>query len=173
MVDIAVLGCGMVGKIIPPVTRQAGAEITAVFGIDKQEADGLVKLLHLEGNDVSISDFQGKKVFLNFWATWCPSCKVEMPEMERVWKENSEEVVVVAVDIGESRNTVKSYIEEGGYTFKVLLDEDKIIAQKFGITAIPTSILLDENGNLIYGVRGAMTYENMSKFVKEELKKSN
>lgn len=130
-------------------------------------------LQDLKGNEVSISDFQGKKVFINFWATWCPNCEVEMPHMQTIWEEFGEEVVVVAVDIGESKDTVKKYIDKEGYTFKVLLDKENEIAGKFGITAVPTSILLDENGNLIYGVRGAMTYESMVKFVKGELKKSN
>ncbi|WBW98320.1 TlpA family protein disulfide reductase [Oceanirhabdus sp. W0125-5] len=130
-------------------------------------------LKDLDGNEVSISDFQGKKVFINFWATWCPSCKVEMPDMQKIWEEFGEEVVVVAVDIGESKDTVQKYIDKEGYTFKVLLDVEKVIGQKFGITAIPTSILLDENGNLIYGVKGAMPYESMVKFVKGELRKNN
>ncbi|MCM1989918.1 TlpA family protein disulfide reductase [Oceanirhabdus seepicola] len=130
-------------------------------------------LQDLNGNEVSISDFQGKKVFINFWATWCPNCKVEMPHMQTIWEEFGEEVVVVAVDIGESKETVKKYIDKAGYKFKVLLDEKNDIAGKFGITAVPTSILLDENGNLIYGVRGAMTYESMVKFVKGELRNSN
>ena len=130
-------------------------------------------LQDLKGNEVSISDFQGKKVFINFWATWCPNCKVEMPHMQTIWKELGEEVVVVAVDIGESKDTVNKYIDKEGYTFKVLLDEENEIAGKFGVTAVPTSILLDENGNLIYGVRGAMTYESMVKFVKGELRQSN
>jgi len=127
----------------------------------------------IKGKEVSISDFQGKKVFINFWATWCPNCKVEMPHMQTIWEEFGEEVVVVAVDIGESKDAVQKYIDKEEYTFKVLLDEKNEIAGKFGITAVPTSILLDENGNLIYGVRGAMSYESMVKFVKGELRESN
>lgn len=127
-------------------------------------------LKDLDGNDVSLSDFQGKKIFLNFWATWCPNCREEMPHMEELSKAYKDEVVIVAVDVGEPKKTVANYVENNNLTFKVLLDEESDIATKFGITGFPTSVLLDENGNIVYGIVGKMSYENMEKFVKGELK---
>lgn len=127
-------------------------------------------LNNLNGEEVSLSDFKGKKIFLNFWATWCSNCRVEMPHMQELWEKYGEEAVVVAVNVGEPKSQVKEFIDKNEYTFETLLDENSEIADKYGVTGFPTSILIDEKGDIIYGVVGSMSYENMEKFIKGELK---
>ncbi|ETI89629.1 MAG: Alkyl hydroperoxide reductase/ Thiol specific antioxidant/ Mal allergen, partial [Clostridium butyricum DORA_1] len=91
------------------------------------------KLKDLDGNEVSLSSLKGKKVFLNFWATWCPPCKAEMPEIEKLYQETKDsDLVILAVDIGENSNTVKPFIDENKYNFKVLLDSDQSVATQYG-----------------------------------------
>lgn len=120
----------------------------------------------LDGNEVSLSDFRGKKVFLNFWATWCPPCKAEMPEIEKVYQETKDsDLVILAVEIGEPLDTVKTFIEDNKYNFKVLLDSDKDIATTYGISAIPTSFFIDEDGNIISKRVGGMTYDEMKEYI--------
>lgn len=120
----------------------------------------------LDGNEVSLSDFRGKKVFLNFWATWCPPCKAEMPEIEKVYQETKDsDLVILAVEIGEPLDTVKTFIEDNKYNFKVLLDSDKDVATTYGISAIPTSFFIDEDGNIISKRVGGMTYDEMKEYI--------
>ena len=108
------------------------------------------KLKDLAGKELSLSDLKGKKVFLNFWATWCPPCKAEMPEIEKLYQETKDSnLVIVAVEIGEPLNTVKSFIDSNKYTFKVLLDPDQSVATQYNIASIPTSYFIDVNGNII------------------------
>jgi peroxiredoxin len=125
------------------------------------------KLKDLDGNEVSLSDLKGKKVFLNFWATWCPPCKEEMPEMEKLYQETKDsDLVIVAIDIGESLSTVKPFIESNKYNFKVLIDSDQSVANQYNISATPTSYFIDEDGNIISKNVGAMNIEQMKEYIK-------
>lgn len=125
------------------------------------------KLKDLDGNEVSLSSLKGKKVFLNFWATWCPPCKAEMPEIEKLYQETKDSnLVILAVDIGENSNTVKPFIDENKYNFKVLLDSDQSVATQYGISSIPTSYFIDTDGNIISTHIGAMTIDQMKAYIK-------
>ncbi|RII31848.1 TlpA family protein disulfide reductase [Clostridium chromiireducens] len=124
-------------------------------------------LKDLDGNEVSLSSLKGKKVFLNFWATWCPPCKAEMPEIEKLYQETKDsDLVILAVDIGENLNTVKPFIDENKYNFKVLLDSDQSVATQYGISSIPTSYFIDTDGNIISKHVGGMNIEQMKAYIK-------
>lgn len=117
-------------------------------------------LKNLKGEDVSLSDFKGKYVLINFWATWCKYCDIEMPSLNKLNKEN-DDVVVLAVDVMEDKKTVEKYIEKGKYEFEVVLDEEGEIAQNYYVTAFPTSFFVDKEGFLIGGIPGMLEYEQM------------
>lgn len=122
----------------------------------------------LNGEDASLSDYKGKIVLINFWATWCKYCDEEMPDLEKLYNENKDDLVVLAVDVGEEEEKVRDYIEKGGYTFPVLLDKDSSIAQKnYYVSAYPTSYFIDEDGNLIGAVAGMMTYPQMTQILEQ------
>lgn len=111
-------------------------------------------LTDLEGNSVTLSDFRGKVVFLNFWTQWCPSCRAEMPEIEAVYQEyKSQDVVVIGVDIllweifrGYDESEVRQYVQQGGYNWTFVLDTTGEVSTNYGITAIPSSFFLDREG---------------------------
>lgn len=125
------------------------------------------KLKDLNGKDLSLSDLKGKKVFVNFWATWCPPCKAEMPEIEKLYQETKDsDLVIVAIEIGEPLDTVKSFIDSNKYNFKVLLDSDQSVSSKYGITSIPTSYFIDVDGNIISKRLGAMNINEMKVYIK-------
>lgn len=125
------------------------------------------KLKDLDGKELSLSDLKGKKVFLNFWATWCPPCKAEMPEIEKLYAETKDtDLVIVAIEIGEPLSTVKSFIDSNKYSFKVLLDSDQSVASKYNIASIPTSYFIDANGNIISQNVGAMNIDKMKTYIK-------
>lgn len=121
-----------------------------------------LKLKDLNGKEVSLSDFKGKKVFLNFWASWCPPCKAEMPDIEKLFGQTKDsDLVILAVNIGEDKSTAKSFIDSHKYNFTVLLDSDQSIASKYNIVAIPTSFFIDKEGNIVSTIKGGMTLEQM------------
>ncbi len=125
------------------------------------------KLKDLDGKELSLSDLKGKKVFLNFWATWCPPCKAEMPEIEKLYQETKDsDLVIVAIDIGEPLDTVKSFIDSNNYNFKVLSDPDQIVAAQYNIASIPTSYFIDADGNIISKHSGAMNIDQMKEYIK-------
>ena len=125
------------------------------------------KLKDLEGKELSLSDLKGKKVFLNFWATWCPPCKAEMPEIEKLYQETKDsDLVIVAIEIGEPLDTVKSFIDTNNYNFKVLSDPDQIVAAQYNIASLPTSYFIDVDGNIISKHSGAMNIDQMKEYIK-------
>lgn len=103
-----------------------------------------------ENKETKLSDFQGKMVFLNFWATWCPPCRKEMPSMEELWKDFKEkDFVILAVNLNEERAKVSSFLEEFGYTFPVLLDSTGEVGGTYGAQSIPTTYLIDKKGYVL------------------------
>ncbi len=118
------------------------------------------QLQSLDGQVVSLSSLRGKPVMLNFWATWCGPCRVEMPYIQEVFedKEWTEQgLVILAINIGESSSTAREFMEDNGLTFTVLLDTDQSVAQHYGIRAIPTTLFIDKNGIIKYREIGAFT----------------
>jgi len=114
----------------------------------------------LSGGIASLSDFKGRVVILNFWATWCPPCRAEMPSMEKLYQRFSEQgLEILAVDIGESKSTVSRFIMNNKYTFPVLLDADNKVSNAYGIEAIPTSFILDRDGKIIARVVGSISWD--------------
>ena len=124
------------------------------------------KLKDLNGKEVSLSDYKGKKVFLNFWASWCGPCKAEMPDIEKLYKETKDsDLVILTVNLGEDKDTVKSFTDNAKYNFTVLLDLDQSVAAKYKISAIPTSYFIDKEGNIVSTIRGALTLEQMKDYI--------
>ncbi|NMS88504.1 redoxin family protein [Clostridioides difficile] len=131
------------------------------------------------GKTHKLSDYEGKVVFLNFWATWCPPCKEEMPHIEQLYKDykkNNEDVVILGVaspNLGRegSREHVVNFLKEEGYTFPVALDEDGALAYQYGINAFPTTFIIDKEGYVTQYIPGAMDKETMASFIENQRNK--
>ncbi|PAB58385.1 TlpA family protein disulfide reductase [Anaeromicrobium sediminis] len=121
-------------------------------------------LKDLNGKDVSLSDYKGKIVLINFWATWCAYCDMEMPDLEKLNKEN-DDLVVLAVNVREGKDIVEKYIKEGKYTFPVALDESGDVSAKYLVSAFPTTYFVDKEGLLLGAVPGMMTAAQMDEIV--------
>ncbi|WAM32287.1 TlpA family protein disulfide reductase [Caldicellulosiruptor naganoensis] len=121
----------------------------------------------VDGKEYSISNFRGKKVILNFFATWCPPCKAEIPDFER-FHQNNKDIVLIGVNIQEDKKTVEEFLKSMGISYIVLLDKDGKIASSFGIDGIPTTFLLDENGRVVAKKVGMMTYDELERFIKQK-----
>jgi len=119
----------------------------------------------LGGGNAELSSYKGKIVILNFWATWCPPCRAEMPSMETLYQRfKNEGLEILAVDIGEDTGTVRNFIQNSKYTFPVLLDSSGRVSRTYGIQAIPTSFILDRGGKIIAKVTGSIHWDTPQAF---------
>ena len=121
----------------------------------------------------TLEKYKGKIIFLNFWATWCPPCKKEMPDVEKIYKEygeNKKDVVILGVNSEES-DKVKKFLSEKGYSFPTLIDENSEIMKKYYIQAFPTSFVIDKNGNIFGYVMGGLSKEQIKQVLDEVIKK--
>lgn len=119
-----------------------------------------------DGKTLSLSDFKGKNVYLNFWATWCPPCKLEMPEIEKLYKETKDsDLVILTVNLGEDKNTVTNFIKNKNYNFITLLDSNQKVADLYNVVSIPTSYFIDKNGNLVSGIKGPLLLPQMKLYI--------
>jgi len=119
-------------------------------------------LTSIDGTSVTLSDYQGQVVLLNFWASWCPPCRSEMPSMESLHRTiGNEDFVIIAVSIdGGGTDKVREFITENGYTFETLHDKNQAVADPYGIEAIPTSYIIDKNGTIVEISRGAENWNS-------------
>ena len=114
----------------------------------------------LEGELLTVSDLRGKVVFVNFWATWCPPCRDEMPSMEALYQRfKDRDFEILAVNIGETPEEVTAFMEEYGFSFPALLDEDIRVGNDYGIRAIPTSFFVNQEGRIIMRKVGYLDWD--------------
>lgn len=107
-------------------------------------------LLDLDGKTVKLSDLQGKAVLINFWTTWCPPCRAEMPDIDAVYQRHKDEgLVVLGVDVQEDKEAVSKYIQRGGFSYTFLLDSTgDVFFSKYRGAAFPSSFFVDRGGNI-------------------------
>jgi len=109
-----------------------------------------IQLKDVYGNTVRLSDFRGKVVFLNFWATWCAACVVEMPSMEKLHRRlKDKDFVMIAINMQESDVQVKAFFEKMKLSFAALLDSNGEVATGFAVNALPTTFVLDKEGRIV------------------------
>lgn len=127
----------------------------------------------LDGKQISLTDYRGKKVILNFWATWCPPCREEMPEMQRFYKEyEQQDVEILAVNLEYSETKpekIRDFVKEYDLSFPIPLDERNTIGKQFRAVSIPTSYFIDERGIIQKMHIGPMDYE----FMEDEINNMN
>ena len=129
------------------------------------------------GNEHKLSDYKGKTVFLNFWATWCPPCRSEMPEIQKMYEsydENAGDLVVLGVaapNYGQEgdEDQISNFLTENGYDFPVVMDTDGELTGQYAISAYPTTFMIDKDGNVYGYVSGALTGEMMESIVKQTM----
>ena len=120
-----------------------------------------------EGNEVKLSDFFGKPIVLNFWASWCGPCKSEMPDFDEAYLSQGEEVQFLMVNMTdgaqETLETAKAFITASGYSFPVYYDVNSDAAITYGVSSIPTTYFIDAAGNLVTYGRGALSAATLQK----------
>lgn len=130
------------------------------------------------GNIHRLEDYRGKTIFLNFWATWCPPCKAEMPDIQKLYEKSSTEgedaVIVMGVaapNMGQegSEEEIAAFMEEKGYTYPVLMDTEGELFASYGIMSFPTTFMIDRDGNVFGYVSGMLSADMMDSIVRQTL----
>ncbi|HSO57378.1 MAG TPA: redoxin domain-containing protein [Paenisporosarcina sp.] len=119
------------------------------------------ELTTLEGETARLSDYRGQRVFVNFWATWCPPCRAEMPDMQKLYEQTDVDVEILAVNLQESEDVVSEFVNDFGLTFPILMDTNSDVADTYQVRAYPTSYMIDSSGRIQFIAIGAMNHELM------------
>lgn len=175
---VLLLMIGLGGYVIYDYLDKAPAEVMQTMedgvnevGLQKGQWAPDFILTDLEGSPVKLSDYRGKRVLLNFWASWCPPCQVEMPHMQKFYEDyQQQDVVILGVNmtsIEQHRDEVQGFVSKEKLTFPILLDSKGSVMQTYQVTAYPTTYLLDSSGVIKDKFVGAMSYEVMTKYVAE------
>lgn len=127
------------------------------------------------GNTTSFSEFKGKPIVLNFWASWCPPCKAEMPDYEKMYLQySSKGVVFLMVNMTdgsrETTATAKQFLKDNKYTFSAYFDVKSDAANTYGISSIPDSIFIDKDGNIVNTYEGMIDSATMKKNIEAIMK---
>ncbi len=130
------------------------------------------------GNEHSLADYKGKTIFLNFWATWCGPCRNEMPEIQKIYEETQQEedsdlivLGIAAPGFGQekSQEEVEAFLEKNGYTYPVLMDTTGEVFMEYGISAYPTTFMVDRDGNLFGYIQGQLNEAMMRSIIRQTM----
>lgn len=158
---------------VQPAQPRSSAGVTTSIGRTPSVGDEApdFTLKNPEGEKISLSDFKGQPVLINFWATWCGPCRIEMPLIEDMYqKYKGEDFVVLAVDVEESITVVRSFVKSMSLTFPILLDYKGDVADNaYRIRAFPTSYFVGRDGNITAVHRGMMTEQIMQRYMDQVL----
>lgn len=182
---VVLLVVAMIGTYVKQQIDEERAIEKSALGKDMEELEtGLRKgdippdftLTSLDGEDITLSDLRGKKVVLNFWATWCPPCKAEMPHMQSFYDEYAKEknVEIIAVNLTDAErdvtadakvDTVMTFRDSFELTFPILLDPDNEAGLNYQVITIPTTYFIDSNGYIQRAIRGPMDVDMLNDYV--------
>ena len=162
---LAVTAAGAASWVLPHAT--AVAQAPAEHGFDMTAFDRPVpapefELPGLDGTVSRLSDFRGRLVLLNFWATWCPPCLAEMPSMETAYQALADRglVVVALASDEQGRTVVEPFVRKLNLSFPILLDSDSAVSRLYGARDLPSSFLLNRSGQVVAAARGEREWDS-------------
>lgn len=139
-----------------------------IFGMGEKPRAGIAAIdftaRDLFGYEQKLSDYYGKVIFLNFWATWCPPCRAEMPSIQKLYEQLvHEDFVILAVSVDkEGEPVVRPFLDQTGYTFPVLLDPRGKAASKYGVRGIPATFIINRDGMIVEKFVGSRNWADRS-----------
>jgi len=148
-------------RVLPQKEMEEAFKALGVIIIKPPQSMIDFTLDNLKGEKISTKSLRGKFLWINFWATWCPPCRGEMPSMEKVWKKfGGDDFVILAVNLREDKKTVHSFVSKNGFTFPILLDKSGKVGISYGVRAIPSNLFVDPQGNIVGAAIGAREWDN-------------
>lgn len=178
---IVMLGNGIKGKKEAEwIKNQNKVENSQTNQTDSEESKKIpaldFTLYDQYGKEHKLSDYRGKKIFLNFWATWCPPCRAEMPHIEDLYKEygeNTKDVIILGVaspNVGKEgdQQYIEDFLKENNLTFPVVFDDGGILSYEYGLSSLPSTLIIDEDGYITKYVPGAMDKSTMKSLIEND-----
>ncbi|MFX3673920.1 MAG: redoxin domain-containing protein [Paenisporosarcina sp.] len=161
-----------VDTVEPFANEQRGVDLVGVAadeGLNQGDTAPDFELTTVAGEKVRLSELKGKKVIINFWATWCSPCKAEMPHMQNYYEEfaKDENVEILAINLtsGDRVSSVKEFVKSYGLTFPIPMDKEGTIGQKYQAVTIPTSYMIDTSGRIQNKIIGPMDEKMIKNFI--------
>lgn len=140
------------------LAQQPGQGLTPIKGMP---AAPDFELTDLDGNTHRLSDYRGRVVIVNFWATWCPPCRAEMPSMQRAWEQlRKQKVQMLGVDVGEDEDTVFRFLADYPVEFPLLMDADSGVVEQWAVRGLPSTYILDGQGRIVYRAIGGREWDD-------------
>ncbi|AZK48126.1 TlpA family protein disulfide reductase [Paenibacillus lentus] len=152
---LALFAIGAIVWIIITSNQKNTSEQNARIAIG--EAAPVFEVANTYGDKVLLSDYRGKVVVLNFWASWCEPCVKEMPLINEVYESNQLDVATLFVNVGESKGTVNEFLTANRFEFPVMIDVTGKVAGLYGIVGLPVTYIIDKKGNLHHSIIGEIT----------------
>jgi peroxiredoxin len=132
------------------LTKVAGNPDAPDFNLEDQD-----------GNFVKLSDLKGKVVIVNFWATWCPPCRKEMPSMQRAWETlKQEDIEMLAINVGEDSDLIFAFTAEYPVDFPLLMDRDSKVVREWRVRGLPTTFIINPEGKIVYQAIGDREWDS-------------
>ena len=143
--------------LLAGATHATGRGLTALP--DKPVAPEF-ELKDADGNLHRLSDYRGKVIIVNFWATWCPPCRAEMPSMQRAWEQlREEDIMMLAIDVGEDEDAIFEFTASYPVEFPLLLDTESSVSEAWKVKGLPTTFVVDQWGRKIYRAIGGREWD--------------
>lgn len=147
--------------------------LNSKVGINIGDKAPNIELKNLEGKTIHLSDFRGKTVIVNFWATWCTPCIEELPELKKFYKANQDKNLVIlgvnVTGIEKSETGVRDFVSKHQLPYPIVLDTQNTYADLFQIKGYPTTYLINSNGIIKYKVSGQLNVKRLNEIIKEKM----
>jgi peroxiredoxin len=164
------VGMLLILAIVVAVAACTGPGSTVSRGIAEGNRARNFTLEAIDGGQVSLDDYKGSVVLLNFWATWCPPCEAEIPALEAAYRAHKDEgLVILGIDVEESRAMVQPFVKDLEMTYPVLLDGNGKLVQEYRARGLPMSILLDRDGTIRVRHIGYLSAGQLETYLKDLL----
>jgi cytochrome c biogenesis protein CcmG/thiol:disulfide interchange protein DsbE len=148
----------------------SGEEPESLEGIDRGKIALDFTLESLDGTRVFLSDYRGQVVLLNFWATWCPPCQAEIPDLEAAYRSYREDgLVILGIDVEESAHAIESFLEDVEMTYPILLDETARVYREYRAPGLPTTLILDREGVIRVRHPGYLSARQLAEYLDQVL----
>ena len=171
LILVIVIMFGGAYKLYDELTREHTSDVVS-GEFERFLAEDIV-VYDKEENAVSLSDYTGKPIVMNFWASWCTPCQIEMPEFDKVYQELGEDVEFLMINMtasgGETIERAQAFVEKGGYNFPILFDTEHDAAGTYDASAMPTTYFINKEGYVVKQIVGAINAETLKEGIAEIL----